>query len=67
MGNVVVTGEVTGEVTAEAKGPEGDFSSGIAKEAASAASILESNSKSSNDPINVANSRSVLWPVLGCV
>jgi hypothetical protein len=50
--------DVTGDVTAEAVGPVGDLSSGIASDAASAASILESNSKSSNVPSKVANSKS---------
>jgi hypothetical protein len=58
LGAVDVVGEVTGEVTAEAKKPEGDFSSGIAKERARAADMLASNSKSSNEPIKFANSRS---------
>lgn len=59
LGAVATIGEVAGEVTADARGPEGDFSSGIAKERARAADMLASNSKSSKEPIRFANSRSV--------
>jgi hypothetical protein len=55
----------TGEVTAEAVRPAGGLSSGMARDAARAASILASNSKSSRVPSKAANSRSPSLAVLG--
>lgn len=56
-----------GEVTAEGEVLDSGHSSGIAKDAARAASIVESKWKSSRDPSRDANSRSGLLAVFGCV